>query len=57
MAGPEVPFPLLVRYTARLDRMPPEQRANAIAKAKARLKRKGRQSTRDQIFSTFVGNG
>jgi hypothetical protein len=57
MAGPEVPFPLIVRYTSRLDRMPPEQRPNAIAKAKERLKRKGRQSKRDQVFSTFVGNG
>lgn len=63
MAGPEVPFPWSekVRYADRLFRLPGEQRAHVIAKAKERIKGKGSHSKRDRVFAeldwTFVGNG
>ncbi len=50
MAGPETPFPWMIRYVDRLWRLPPEQRAHVIAQAKARIKAK-RAHGRDRAFA------
>lgn len=53
--APEAPSPSqLVRFADRLHRLPPEQRAHVIARAKARVE-SGRPRMRDRAWAVLGG--